>query len=119
MSEFPKLKTGAHAQYPATRLTEYRTVVLRFLDGTEQRYREAGTPSRRWELDFRLIDEEEAGRIQELFEGSQGRLESFEFEDPLEGMKKRRCSFEEDELKLELADESRSELIVRLRENKD
>lgn len=119
MSEFPKLKTGAYTQYPATRLTEYRTVVLRFLDGTEQRYRAAGAPSRRWELDLRLIDEQEAAGIQELFEASQGRLESFEFGDPLEGMKKRQCSFEEDELEWELAGESRSELVVRLRENKD
>ena len=40
MNEFPKLKTGAVAQYPAQRTTRYSTHVMRFMDGSEQRYRE-------------------------------------------------------------------------------
>ena len=44
MSAFPKLKTGAVAQYPASRALSQATEVVRFLDGTEQRYRAAGRP---------------------------------------------------------------------------
>jgi len=116
MSEFPKLRTGAPAQYPATKCIEYRTTVLKFLDGTEQRYRESGSPLRRWELSFRLVDEDEAGRMQELFEVSNGRFGSFEFEDPWEGMKKRECSFAEDEMEWKLDGEFRSEGTIVIRE---
>ena len=37
---FPTLKTGAVMQYPGKRILQFSTDVVRFLDGTEQRYRE-------------------------------------------------------------------------------
>ena len=40
MSDFPKLRTGVVAQYPATRELRFSTSVTSFLDGSEQRYRD-------------------------------------------------------------------------------
>jgi hypothetical protein len=40
MATFPKLKTNAVAQYPASKTARYQNQALRFLDGTEQRYRD-------------------------------------------------------------------------------
>lgn len=37
---FPTLKTGATLQYPAQRATAFSTDVVRFVDGSEQRFRD-------------------------------------------------------------------------------
>ncbi len=44
MNEFPKLKTGAVLQYPAAKRLECLTQVTRFLDGSEQRFRDFAAP---------------------------------------------------------------------------
>ena len=38
MSEFPPLKTGAVMQYPAQKEARFSTTVVRFTDGSEQRF---------------------------------------------------------------------------------
>lgn len=85
MSEVPKLKTGAPAQYPSVKKIQYRTEVLRFVDGSEQRYRQVGMPVRRWQLSWRVVDEEEAERLSEFFHGQQGSYGNFSFKDPWTG----------------------------------
>ena len=48
MSVFPKLKTGVVAQYPALREGEFSTAVSRFVDSSEQRFRDGRGLRRRW-----------------------------------------------------------------------
>ena len=50
MAQFPLLKTSAVTQYPSSRATEFATGVLRFVDGSEQRYRQMRQPVRKWLL---------------------------------------------------------------------
>jgi hypothetical protein len=118
MNEYPKLRTGTAAQYPAVKTVGYRTEVLRFVDGSEQRYRECVGPVRRWELRLDLIDEEEWGRLEEFFEGEQGSFGSFRFEDPWDGTGYEDCSFGGDELEWELEGESRGGAVVVVEQNR-
>jgi len=118
MSDFPRLRTGAVAQYPATRSSAYSTQVFRFLDGGEQRYREWGAPLRRWVVRLDLLDEEELARIREFFEAQQGSFGTFAFEDPWDGVVYPDCSLESDELALEFLGESRGRTLLLIRENR-
>ncbi len=117
VSAFPKLKTGVVAQYPCVRRAEYGTEVLRFVDGSEQRYRKRGR-GRRWVIRLQLLDETELARVEEFFAAQQGRFGSFAFEDPWDGTVYADCSFAEDELGMELAGEGRGRVAVVIRENR-
>ncbi|HOK48044.1 MAG TPA: DUF2460 domain-containing protein [Bryobacteraceae bacterium] len=117
MNAFPRLKTGAVAQYPAGRALSYATEVLKFVDGTDQRYRKRGAPVRRWLIRLDLLDETELARLEEFFAAAQGRLGSFSFEDPWTGNVHTDCSLENDEFEVELLGETRGRTVLVVREN--
>ena len=100
MANFPSLKTGAVAQYPATRRTRYQNQALRFLDGTEQRYRDSEGPLKRWEIRLSELDEGEMAALEEFFLANQGAFGSFPFTDPFDGATYPDCSLEADALGL-------------------
>jgi hypothetical protein len=118
MSSFPKLKTGAVAQYPATRTVSYATEVFRFLDGAEQRYRGRGAEMRRWVIRLDLLDETELAALEEFFESMQGAFGSFAFEDPWDGKQYPDCSLEGDEFEAEMQGEMRAKTSLVVRENR-
>ncbi len=118
MSDFPTLKTGAKWQYPTTKLIEFQTTVLKFVDGSEQRYRETQGPLRQWNAVLHLLDEEELQRLEVLFEANQGAYGRFTFEDPWNETESVNCSFADDQLELELQGESRGQSVVRIKENR-
>ncbi len=118
MATFPRLRTGAIAQYPATRTVEHRTSVLRFVDGGEQRYREYRAPLRRWIIQLSLLDEEEMAELEEFFATHQGRAGSFVFIDPWNGYEHADCSIESDTLDLEFQGEGRGASVLVIRENR-
>lgn len=117
MAAFPALKTGAVAQYPARRAKEFATHVVTFVDGSEQRYREAGSSLHQWELRLNMLDEEELRRLEEFFASMQGHLGDFEFTDPWDGTTYPSCSLDSDELALTLSAESRGGMKLIIREN--
>ena len=82
MPLFPKLRTGAVVQYPITREARLRSDGLRFLDGSYQRYRDAGSLRRRWVIRLELLDEGEMAAIEEFFAAMQGAYTNFTFSDP-------------------------------------
>lgn len=90
---FPQLKTGAVAQYPALREVERASRVMRFVDGGEQRYRERGVTKRRWLLRFAELDENEMVALRNFFAAQQGDFGSFAFTDPWDGTVYPDCSF--------------------------
>ncbi len=115
MALFPTLKTTAVTQFPSGRSLSYATEVLRFLDGTEQRFRRAGTPVSRWEISLSRLDARELTAVREFFLNQQGRYGSFEFMDPWDGIEYQDCSFEEDELELTLDGERTSSTKLTIR----
>jgi Conserved hypothetical protein 2217 (DUF2460) len=117
MSTFPRLKTGAVAQYPATRTAGYATQAFRFLDGTEQKFPQRGAAAARWVIKLDLLDDTEMAEVCGFFLAQQGRFGTFSFTDPWDGSVHATCSFESDELALSLEGEARGRLQVTIKEN--
>jgi hypothetical protein len=119
MAEFPKLKTGAVLQYPATRTLGYASQVLRFLDGTEQSYRTMGQPMRRWEIRLDLLDDRELAEVEAFFEENQGAFGSFAFTDPWDETAYTDCSLEADDLASVMTGEMRGRTSLVVKENRN
>lgn len=93
---FPALRTGAVAQYPLVREVRYSSEVVRFLDGSEQAYRNQATSRRRWTIHLALLDDREVAALKEFFEQQKGAWGTFSFTDPWTGAVATTCSFEND-----------------------
>jgi hypothetical protein len=117
MASFPLLKTNAVTQYPSSRFSEFATGVLRFVDGTEQRYRQMRQSVRRWVLRLSQVSEEELYAIEDFFASRQGQAGSFAFTDPWDGVEYPDCSFEHDELELRLMASGRAATTIVIRNN--
>lgn len=102
MTNFPRLKTGAIAQYPLGRGIEYRTEVLEFTDGSEQRFRLSPRGRRRWQINLTLLDEGELAALTEFFYSRQGRAQVFRFTDPVTEELIENCRFASPDIRLEL-----------------
>ncbi len=113
MAEFPKLKTGAVAQYGASRELRGVIRVLAFLDGTEQRYR-LEKSRRRWTIALDKLDEGEAAAVDDFVRRHLETLESFSFTDPWSGVTYAGCAVEawEHELEAWAAGDCRIQLTV-------
>src|SRR5689334_21120573 len=107
MPTFPILKTGAVAQYPASRQAQFQNQAVRFIDGTEQRYRDCAGPRHRWQIALDLLDEAELAAIEEFFREAEGTFETFAFTDPWDGVTYASCCLAEDELGIEAMGEMR------------
>ena len=118
MAAFPLLSTGAVAQYPSSRVVEAPVLVLRFLDGREQRFPGTRGPGRRWVVRLSCVNDSELAAIEAFFTAQQGRTGSFSFTDPWDGVVYPDCSFEEDELRAVLTAEDRGAVTVVIRENR-
>jgi len=92
MATFPALKTNAVAQYPATRAIRFQNQTLRFLDGTEQRYRDSAGPLHRWEIRLSQLDESEMDALETFFAANEGAFGTFAFTDPWDGTVYSKCS---------------------------
>jgi hypothetical protein len=104
MAAFPKLRTGAIAQYPLVNEVEYRVQVVTFLDGSEQRLPASGKCGRRWVVELSGLSSAEAALLREFFLQQHGRAGVFEFTDPVSGEMHARCCFEQDEIVVRGAD---------------
>lgn len=115
MNEFPRLKSGAVAQYPARRATRYQTQVLRFLDGSEQRFREFSGPLLRWEIELTTLDDEEMEALEAFFVAEQGGYGTFTFVDPWDGEEYAGCSLEDPDAYFHFTGlhDGRTRLVVR------
>jgi len=118
MADFPTLKTGAVMQYPCERQRDYATAVLRFVDGSEQRFPRYGRPLHRWVIPLDKLDDTEMARISEFFQTQRGRSRSFSFTDPWDNTVYPDCSVDQDELALVLTGEARGSTALTIRENR-
>lgn len=118
MATFPTLKSGAAVQYPAGRTLEYRNQTMRFVDGNEQRYRDAAGPLRRWTIRLNALDATETAAIRAFFSTSQGRFANFTFTDPWDGSVHSNCSLASDSLSLLVNDEFENATSIAIVENR-
>jgi hypothetical protein len=89
MATFPVLKTGAVAQYPLDFGVRFSTQAVRFMDGSQQKFRLIGVGLRRWTVKLDLLDEEELGAVIAFVE--QQLSATFAFTDPLTGASAATC----------------------------
>ena len=118
MNSFPALKTGAVAQYPVKKTELFSTQVVRFVDGSEQRFGDYGTPLRKWTIRLSLLDESEMHLLQEFFRAQMGAAGTFAFTDPWTGTAYPNCSLENGELDEEFDAEMRGQTQLIVRENR-
>jgi hypothetical protein len=114
---FPTLKTGAVMQYPAKRTLQYNTDTNRFLDGTEQRFRDNAVVLHQWIIQLDLLDESEIASFDQFFVSNQGRFGSFTFTDPWDGTVYPNCSLSADTFAFQLKGEMRATTTLTVCEN--
>src|SRR3954453_9600148 len=85
MLSFPSLRSGATAQYPLGLTEDAAVQVIRFLDGTDQRFQSRGKLLRRWKIDLTALTEDEIGAVEAFFNALGGAYMKFSFSDPVSG----------------------------------
>jgi hypothetical protein len=115
---FPKLRTDAWAQYPATRSVQFQNQVLQFVDGTAQRYREWHGSLLQWQIRLDLLDEGELASVEQFFMDNQGDFGSFAFTDPWDGQVYPDCSFAHGDLTLTSLSEMMGQTALTVRQNR-
>ena len=115
---FPTLKTGAVMQYPGQRILLFNTNTIRFLDGTEQRFRDNPSVLHRWTIQLDLLDESELDTLDQFFLSNQGRFGSFSFTDPWDGTVYPNCSLAADTFGFQLRAEMRGKTTLTVCENR-
>lgn len=118
MAGFPPLKTGAVLQYPATKVVQYASTVIRFIDGSDQRYRNYAAPLGEWEIRLDLLDQSELYTLEQFFSAQEGQSGNFSFTDPWTNTQYTNCSIGQDTLKSELREEARGSTSVIVGENR-
>ncbi len=101
MATFPLLKTNAVMQYPATKSVRFRNQTVRFLDGTEQRYRDSAGALHAWTIRLSDLDEAEVTAIGNFFSQVSGQSRTFSFTDPWDGTLYNNCCVQSGDLTLE------------------
>ena len=99
---FPSLSTGAVTQLPAAKAFQFHTQVLRYCDGSEQRFPVFANAVRRWEINLVKVTEAELSALEEFFRAQKGRFGTFAFTDPWTGNVHAQCAFAHEELRLSL-----------------
>lgn len=118
MAQFPTLKTGAVAQYPLIVTHRFRTDIVSFLDGSEQRLRNSPSMLHSWEVCLDKLDEQELSSIEQFFLSNQGQTAPFAFTDPWTGTTYPNCSLESDALNLQSLAPLWGRTTVVIRENR-
>jgi phage-related protein len=118
VAAFPTLKTGVVAQYPSDRQKNFSTQVLRFLDGSEQRFPAYGTTLRRWVIRLEMLDEGELAKLEAFFESQGGRAGVFSFTDPFDATVYSNCSFDAEEFQAMYGGPQEGKASVTIRENR-
>ncbi len=85
MADFPLLSSGAVTQYPSGLTSAHNVKVIRFLDGSDQRYLMQKGILRQWQIRLDLLNETEIQQIEAFFTDIQGDYGLFTFPDPFSG----------------------------------
>ena len=97
---------------------EYANAVLRFVDGSQQCYRESLDALRRWHIRLDLLDEWEIACLQAFFAVNEGRYGSFSFVDPWDDTEYPNCSLDQDSFEFKLLGEMRASTMLVVKQNR-
>ena len=116
---FPTLSTGAVAQYPASRTFSYSTQVSKFVDGSEQRFRNYAKVLHQWTIQLSLLNDAELAALEEFFLANAGQLGTFAFTDPWDGTAYPNCSLAQDQFSSDWRSEAQAGTQLVIRENRN
>lgn len=91
MATFPSLSSGAITQYPLIFGISQGTSVIRFIDGSDQRFLIQGKQLRSWQIRVQLLSDIEMEQLETFFDSQQGAYSSFTFPDPISGSNVPNC----------------------------
>jgi phage-related protein len=114
MATFPTLRTGAVAQYPLDRSVQFQTQSVRFMDGSQQRFRLYGAGLRRWKIRLDLLNEQELAAVAAFLE--QQATAIFPFTDPVTGDQVASCVISGQSYSAGTADEMKANATVEIEE---
>ena len=97
---------------------QFSNQALRFVDGTEQRYRCAAGALHSWVIRLSELDESEMAAVEALFVQNQGQTASFSFTDPWDETVYSNCSIKDGVLILESTAEFRGRTSLTIVENR-
>lgn len=118
MGDFPILKTGAVIQFPASRVIQFATDVIQFLDGTEQRSPNYVQPFQSWIVKLSSLDETELQNIRAFIQEMNGAVGLFSFTDPWDSTVYPNCSLQGDMYTDSLIGPTQSVTNLIIRENR-
>lgn len=98
MATFPSLSSGAIAQYPLVFGVSQGTSVIRFIDGSDQRFLIQGKQLRSWQIRIELLNDNEMAQLEDFFDSQQGTCSTFTFPDPISGTEVPNCRLASAEL---------------------
>jgi hypothetical protein len=93
MANFPVLSSGAVMQYPASTVSGQGAQLIRFIDGSDQRYLMQGSALRQWQIRLDLLNEAEMQQLEAFFVSQTGDYSPFVFPDPFSGSMVANCRF--------------------------
>lgn len=93
MAGFPVLSSGAVTQYPAPLTSGQGAQVIRFIDGSDQRYLMQGRTLRQWEIRLDLLNDDEIQQMEAFFLAQNADYDTFMFPDPFSGTGVPNCRF--------------------------
>jgi hypothetical protein len=85
MLTFPTLSTGAVAQYPLPISYTSPVEIIRFIDGTDQRFVSRGRSLRSWHVQLSFVNDDEIAQLEDFFGALGGQYSQFAFPDPYSG----------------------------------
>jgi hypothetical protein len=100
------------------RTVHYRNEIHRFVDGSEQRYRDYPSALREWTVDLSLLDEAELESVADFVRAMQGRGGTFVYTDPISGVEYANCSLAADDNECTFEGELRGRTRLRVRQNR-
>jgi hypothetical protein len=86
MLYYPQLSTAVVAQFPVSRRVTTRTVSNQLLSGDNIRMSDPGAAAIRWQLTYAGLTDNEWSSLEQLFEASEGQLQTFTFLDPTDNL---------------------------------
>jgi hypothetical protein len=86
MLYYPQISTGAVAQFPVTRNVNMRTVANQLSSGFTIRMADPGAQKVQWLLRYSSLTDAERTSLENLFEASEGQLNTFTFLDPTDNL---------------------------------
>ena len=101
MDSFPLLSSGAVSQYPTQALLGQGIGIIRFLDGSDQRFLHTARNLRRWRIELSLLSDAEIASLELFFNTHRGVFSSFVFTDPATNSQIPNCRFATSEMNTE------------------